>query len=75
MEQKILDRLNSAANEINELGQKRESLIKELRNIDMNMEVLSAVIYELKSLLETKEWYETRKTGRRKTTSYTRKAI
>lgn len=52
MEQKILKKLEETANKINELGAERDRLVKELRNIDMNMEVLTAIIFELKTLLE-----------------------
>lgn len=55
MEQKILKKLEETANKINELGVEREKLVKDIRNIDMNMEILTTLIYELKSLLESKE--------------------
>jgi len=55
MEQKILKKLEETANKINELGAEREKLVKDIRNIDMNMEILTTLIYELKSLLESKD--------------------
>lgn len=55
MEQKILERLSALSNEISDLANKREKLVGELRQIDMNMEVLSAIMFELKTLLENKE--------------------
>ena len=55
MEQKILERLNKVANDINDLGKRRETLISELRRIDADMEVLSAIVFELKDLLKPTE--------------------
>jgi hypothetical protein len=53
MKDKILDRLSKIGGELNDLAIKKQELIKELKQIDMNMEVLSGIAYELKDLLET----------------------
>ena len=46
MKDKILNRLSELGGEINDLATKRQELIKELKTIDMNMEVLSGIAYE-----------------------------
>ena len=55
MKDKILDRLSKLGEQLNEMAIRKQELIKELKTIDMNMEVLSGIAYELKDLLETKE--------------------
>jgi hypothetical protein len=55
MKDKILDRLSKLGEELNDMALRKQELIKELKTIDMNMEVLSAIAYELKDLLETED--------------------
>lgn len=55
MKQKISKRIEELTSDINSLAKKREEYIKELRMLDLNIEVLSGAIFELSRLLEDKE--------------------
>jgi len=55
MEQKIADRIEELTNKINDLALRREELIRELRSLDLSMEVISGSIYELSNLLKKEE--------------------
>ena len=53
MKHKILERLTKLGEELNEMALRKQELVKELNSINMNMEVLSGIAYELKELLES----------------------
>lgn len=53
MKDKILDKLSKLGDQLNELAIKKQELIKELKRIDTDMEVLSGIAYELKDLLDS----------------------
>lgn len=59
MENKILNKLSKLSDELNELSLKKQELIKKLRQIDIDMEVLSKTAFELKDLLEDEETLNT----------------
>lgn len=52
MEQKILKRLEEISDNLADLAQKRESLVREIRSLDSEIEMTSRLIIELKTLLE-----------------------
>lgn len=54
MENKLLKRVDELTSEINELVNRRETLIRELRGLDLSIEIKSSTVFELKNLLESK---------------------
>jgi len=52
MENKILNRITELSSKINDLLSKREELIKELRVVESNIDIVYNSIHELKTLME-----------------------
>ena len=52
MDQKIASRIEELSSRISKLLEDRESKIQELRQIDSELETLTAIVFELKSLIE-----------------------
>jgi len=58
MEDKILNRISELSNKINGLLSRREELLRELKDIDKDINVLYSTIHELKNILDKEESYE-----------------
>lgn len=52
MDQKIASRIEELSSRISKLLEDRESKIQELRQMDSELDTLTAIIFELKSLIE-----------------------
>jgi hypothetical protein len=52
MDQKIASRIEELSSRISKLLEDRESKIQELRQVDSELDTLTAIIFELKSLIE-----------------------
>ena len=55
MENKIIDRISELSNKINELLEKREKHLHDLKQMDTDINILYSSIYELKNLLDKPE--------------------
>lgn len=55
MKDKLINRIDELSQMIGELVEKREYSIKELRRLEAEIDSVSMVIFELKSLVDTDE--------------------